>query len=418
MILCGNKLIDKIKEVIYSQHFLDKHKINSKFFTRRRKLEFATVVATILKLAKKSLQLECEFLEPNVHKLPPSKQAFSKARYKFSHTGFEELLKISLQESFEQNPTLGQWKGYRFVGADGSSLRLPKSEEVERYFGKFKCNGENTNNNPILGRVSMFVDLCTGLILDARLKGWNVGEQSMAHEQLPLLTKELRGYNQKNICFIYDRGYVSKQFIKLHKDLMIDFILRLPSKCYLGIWELVKAGETDFYFTIGDISTRVIVITLPNSAKEVLVTSLNRECFSIVDIGKLYHLRWNLEENYKKLKINSEIENFCGFNLEAVLQEFWAHLVMSNILTTFILDHEAPLNPDNLPKYKLNFSILLGATRHKLKQFLLGECDGIEFITLFNRVVKRAKQKVKYGRQFSRFHAGKPKHHHVFRRIC
>ncbi len=31
MILCGNKLIDKIKGVIYSQHFLDKHKINSKF---------------------------------------------------------------------------------------------------------------------------------------------------------------------------------------------------------------------------------------------------------------------------------------------------------------------------------------------------------------------------------------------------
>jgi hypothetical protein len=91
---------------------------------------------------------------------------------------------------------------------------------------------------------------------------------------------------------------------------------------------------------------------------------------------------------------------------------------MRNILTTFILDHEPPLNLDNLPKYKLNFSILLATTRHKLKQFLLGECDGIEFITLFNRVVKRAKQKAKYGRQFSRFHSGKPKHHHVFRRIC
>lgn len=66
---------------------------------------------TILKLAKKSLQLECELLEPDVHKLPPSKQAFSKARYKFNHTDFQELLKTSLQESFQQNPTLGQWKG-------------------------------------------------------------------------------------------------------------------------------------------------------------------------------------------------------------------------------------------------------------------------------------------------------------------
>lgn len=67
-----------------------------------------------------------------------------------------------------------------------------------------------------------------------------------------------------------------------------------------------------------------------------------RKVFYIVGIGKLYHLLWNLEENYKKLKISSEIENFCGFTLEAVLQEFWSHLVMNNILTTFILDHEVP----------------------------------------------------------------------------
>lgn len=53
MILCGNKLIDKIKKAIYYKHFLDKHKINSKFLIRRRKVEVAIVVATILKLAKK-----------------------------------------------------------------------------------------------------------------------------------------------------------------------------------------------------------------------------------------------------------------------------------------------------------------------------------------------------------------------------
>ena len=92
---------------------------------------------------------------------------------------------------------------------------------------------------------------------------------------------------------------------------------------------------------------------------------------------------WNLEENYKKLKISSEIENFCGFTLEAVLQEFWSHLVMNNILTTFISDQVVPLNSDNLPRYKLNFLILLVTTRYKLKQVLLGECEGMEFITLF-----------------------------------
>lgn len=70
---------------------------------------------------------------------------------------------------------------------------------------------------------------------------------------------------------------------------MVDFLFRLPIKCYLGIWELLKAGETAFYFIVGYIS--VIVITLLNSVKQVLLTSLSKEKFStIADIGKLYHL--------------------------------------------------------------------------------------------------------------------------------
>ncbi len=103
----------------------------------------------------------------------------------------------------------------------------------------------------------------------------------MAQEELPLLAKKPREYNQQNICFIYDRGYVSKQFITLHRGLMVDFLFRLSIRCYLGIWELLKAGETDFYFIVGYISVRVIVITLLNSVKEVLVTSLSKERFSM-----------------------------------------------------------------------------------------------------------------------------------------
>lgn len=128
------------------------------------------------------------------------------------------------------------------------------------------------------------------------------------------------------MCFIYDRGHVSKQFIKLHKDLIVDFIFRLPSKCCIGIWELVNSGETDFYFTIGEVSVRVIVVTLKNNEKEILVTSLRKEILTMLDISKPYHLGWNLDKNYKKLKVGSKIENFCGFNLEAVSQKFWVHL--------------------------------------------------------------------------------------------
>jgi hypothetical protein len=57
----------------------------------------------------------------------------------------------------------GTWKNYRVIAADDSSLRLPDSEEIVSEFGRFKPNGTN-GTMPPLGRVSLFVDLCTSMI--------------------------------------------------------------------------------------------------------------------------------------------------------------------------------------------------------------------------------------------------------------
>ncbi len=72
----------------------------------------------ILKAVKKSLSIECELLEANELIIPPSKQAFSKARYKIKHTGFQELLEDSLKETYSNDPQYGTWKGYRIIAAE------------------------------------------------------------------------------------------------------------------------------------------------------------------------------------------------------------------------------------------------------------------------------------------------------------
>lgn len=118
-------------------------------------------------------------MDPLTCKIPPSKQAFSKARYKICHTGFKELLELSIQTAYQDEPEYGTWRGYRLIAADGSSIRLPNSEEIVSEFGRFKPNGTTGTMSPI-ARVSLFVDLCTSLICSARLAAWNVGEQTLA----------------------------------------------------------------------------------------------------------------------------------------------------------------------------------------------------------------------------------------------
>ncbi|MCC2667357.1 MAG: hypothetical protein K0S63_1273 [Gammaproteobacteria bacterium] len=277
-------------------------------------------------------------MEPLDYKIPPSKQAFSKARYKISHTGFIELLQDSIEIAYKEEPLYGTWRGYRVMAADGSSLRLPDSKEMVATFGRFRPNGTD-GTMPPLARVSLFIDLCTSLVCSARLAAWNVGEQTLAQEQLPEVVSQMRSLKQDKLLFIYDRGYPSLQFIRQHQALKADFIFRVQERHYLSLWKQIERGENDFDFKLetkaGSEQVRVIGLTLANGKKEVLITSLfDRAQFTSEDISKIYFLRWHIEECYKRLKIGAEIENFSGVNLEEVRQEFWAHLVMCNVFVT------------------------------------------------------------------------------------
>lgn len=419
----GNSFLELIKENLYNLIFQKSHRIGKNSFTRKRKLEFPMVFSTVLKLVTRSLGIECEWLEPDPARIPPSKQAFSKARYKISHTGFKELLDISLDVHYA-DPSYGTWRGYRIIGADGSSLRLPESEEIINEYGRFKCNATG-GRQPILARVSLFVDLCTSVIVSARMAGWNTGEQTMAEEQLPELLSCLKKLGQQFFLFVYDRGYPSLKFIDQHYQLGADFLFRLQRGMFIKLWDRIKSGETDFIFEltgkkgVSGHKVRVIVITLPNGEQEVLLTSLfDREKFPLADLGRIYFQRWHIEECYKRLKISTELENFSGINLEAVLQEFWAHLVMCNTLALYMCDRQGFLDPDNIPEYRLNFSILFGCMREKLQKVIIGKLSPKKFQAFFDRAALRAKVKVQPGRSYSRHMVGKPLRHHVFRRVC
>jgi len=93
-------------------------------------------VGTILHLTKRSLQIVCNLIGDLQMKESASKQAFSQARYKISCSAFKALNIELLIEAY-QGDTEGVWYGYRVFGIDGSTIRLPKSDECKEYFGKW-----------------------------------------------------------------------------------------------------------------------------------------------------------------------------------------------------------------------------------------------------------------------------------------
>ena len=96
----GSQLLEYYRGKTENKDFQSKVKIGKNSFTRKRKLPFSLVYSMIFQLVKKSLAIECELLEPTGDMQPPSKQAFSEARYKISHVGFQEFLEDSLAGTY------------------------------------------------------------------------------------------------------------------------------------------------------------------------------------------------------------------------------------------------------------------------------------------------------------------------------
>ncbi len=371
-------------------------------------------------MAKRSLQIECNLIGEYLKTTPVSKQAFSKARYKMSYTSFQELNRQVLKEIYKDDAE-GLWYGYRVFGVDGSTLRLPNSTELEEYFGRHQRGAEQSGQGPIVARISEVVELTTGIIVDAEIMPWSSGERAIAKEHIRSVTTLFHELQQPQQLFLFDRGYASRELMQTILNANANFMFRMQRSFNSKIDEAVNNGKDSIDIQLWpDMPTmRLIIRRLPSNEMCVLLTSIMDT--SILDDAffKLYWMRWTgCEEGYKKQKIALELENFSGMGLEVVHQEFWATVLAVNLFQIQCLEEEGAWNVEDPPKERINRSVVFGSLRHVIFSTIIGDISVEEFHQKFLLVARRSKIKVRPGRLYSRENVGKPKRHHVFRRVC
>ena len=417
------KSVAKISQSIRNQEFICLYRLHDNAFTRQRKLTFGTVVATLIHLSKKSLQIVCNLLGNTMHfEIPPSKQAFSQARQKISYKGFQALHEEGLKPFYE-NDNIGLWRNYRVFGVDGSLCRLPDSEDAEAYFERWdRGGGERPGKQPIMGRISEVVELSSRIIVSGRLMPWRKSEQTLAHEQLNEVASRMFDFGQTKQLFVYDRGYPSKELIREHLRLGVDCLMRLPRKFNKLIDAAVKEGKNDcLLHPWPDLpEMRILVYKLPSGEKEVLLTTITRaELYPYTSFYEVYHARWGgLEETYKLQKISMELENFAGQSMQAILQEYWANLIAVNLLMMFEVERDGHLDLETPPKDRMNKAVVFGSLRDDIFNLIMAEISIEEFKNKFNKLAGRHRIKIKLGRSYSRVGVNKPKRYHVPRRVC
>jgi hypothetical protein len=312
----------------------------AKFFTRKRSLSFPIVVSTILNLFKESVEYNISTLLPIFNQKPVTGAAFSIARYKINLSFFKDLNKILVK--FHQKCPSKLWKGFQLIAGDGSSALLPASKQIKAFFGEYRCaaNGVKT----CMAQIFMFYDVFTDMVIDGRISKMEDGEKSLLKDCLADLpvTKAI---------FILDRGFGYFNICKLFLNQKKHFCIRVsvsnaafgaramenPSDDFVTDWEPSETERKtcrDHGLDCLPIKVRVSKIKLKTGEVEILVSSLySMSAFTLSDMSELYHLRWGIEEGFKKLKPKMRLELFGSRKSDGIFQEFEAHLFMMNLVS-------------------------------------------------------------------------------------
>jgi len=318
-------------------------------FCRTRKLPFEMLTLLILKLCKKTLSLEIEkFFEDMGCSLNCSVSAFTQQRIKLMPVFFYFWNKV-LQASYyvHYGNAVKRWKGYRVIAADGSSISLVNTPALAEYFG----GQSNQLTSFVVAKTFYHYDVLNELIVLAQIKPYRYGELKMAYDAID--------NTQNDMLMLYDRNFSHYKMVALHlwqeedrkfviraketQKLISSFIKSGTASCitYMqptasAIEGLKKSGYIITKNTL--LKVRLVRVELPQSI-EVLITNLWEEDGHPVEQFKdLYFMRWGVETNISVQKNILQLESFSGLTLHAVLQDFYATVMMANLHSILIKD--------------------------------------------------------------------------------
>ena len=282
--------------------------------------------------------------------------AFSQARKKLKHTAFVEL-NDDIVSAYYKEKEYKKLYGMRLLAFDGSKLTLPDTKEVKEIFGTIPVGNHTQHDLKEYSRAvfESCYDVLNNIAVKAVLAKGNSYEVNLAMEMLD------SSFGDDDLL-IYDRGYAAYPFFAQLDQKNLNYLIRCPRSSLSAIQDMFKeGGPTDQLVTLNvparqakhirelglpsTIKIRLIRVLLPTGEIEVLASSLmDDKRFPTKIFAELYHLRWGVETFFSKVKGRLGLENFTGKSVEAIKQDFWSTIFISNLETIMTEDIETDIN--------------------------------------------------------------------------
>ncbi len=375
----SSKIIKKLKKEINSVDFMISNRVSEKDFTRKRKLPFISLILFYINLIKQSLQKELtDFIDLISKSSFVSKSAFCQQRLKLRPEAFIQLNNVLIHEFYTDN-VIKKWNEFRLLAIDGSTLELPRSEDIITNFG------HNNNIGMIpMAKISTFYDLLNNLIINSHISPCNKSERISAFEHLKK--------TNKNDLIIFDRAYegiwlflymsINKinHVVRLQRNFLSEFQEFWTNNKNSQIIEITECPEEskkrlkEIDIPFQPFKIRLVKVILDNDEIEVLATSLlDEEKYNYEIFKELYFKRWGIEVNYDHLKNHIEIGNFTGLSSTVIKQDFYANTFIANLQSIIMRDAQIELKKQKKYtkyEYKVNRNLSLGYMKNRIIKIL------------------------------------------------
>lgn len=386
----------KIKKFLYDDYTRNYCRLKGEnTFVRNRKIPFTDLLLITLNNKAKTTSIEIRDYEVNVkgkEKVNYTDEAYLKQRRHLNPIVFKEANKVFINSFYNESNDAKRHKNYIVLGIDGSKYEVPNTPQNREYFGTQKTQHDK---QPARAIISTIHDLNNHMYLDLQLDIYNTSEKTLAKRNIEEALKTISG---EKMLIIFDRNYISLEFLLWLNERKIKYIFRLGKDKYKK--EISEMKTNDEYIDIihtyprlqnlrktypeeaqkleelEKTTVRVTKEKLKDNKELILLSNLTMEEFNEVEIKELYIQRWDIEGSYNCMKNKLYSESFTG-NLPIIIeQDLYAQTLIYNQIQDMINESNERLNKNKKNtklEYKVNENKAVGIFKDKFIKIILIE---------------------------------------------
>lgn len=264
--------------------------------------------------------------------------AITQARARLGSEPLEWLFERTAGEWAQRSADRDRWRGLALYGLDGTTLRVPDSDENREYFSGQKGRWDGVSGYPLVRLVTVMA-LRSHLVAAACFGPYGTDERRYAAslwESIP-----------ENSLVLLDREYLdAKVFFELSSK---NRHWITPTKSNTKWTEIAELGKDDWLVEM-ELSSeaaqqqrhlpkrfdvRAIRYQRKGYRPRTLLTSLvDAKAYPADEIRALYHERWEIELGFGELKTDmlQRLEAIRSRSPEMVKQELWGLLLAYNLV--------------------------------------------------------------------------------------